>query len=73
MPEGFSEPSYLESIAAQGGLEVPLNIFLMQVTAAILLPGSSRALPMPPHILEIPCRHAEQGVSCARSTALAWL
>lgn len=31
MPEGFTEASYLESIASQGGLGVPLNIFLMQV------------------------------------------
>ena len=31
VPEGFTEASYLECIAAQGGLGVPLNIFLMQV------------------------------------------
>lgn len=30
VPEGFTEAAYLESIAAQGGLGVPLNIFLMQ-------------------------------------------
>ncbi|CBN78680.1 dynein heavy chain [Ectocarpus siliculosus] len=30
VPEGFTEASYLECIAAQGGLGVPLNIFLMQ-------------------------------------------
>lgn len=31
VPEGFTEAFYLECIAAQGGLGVPLNIFLMQV------------------------------------------
>lgn len=31
VPGGFTEASYLEDIAAQGGLGVPLNIFLMQV------------------------------------------
>lgn len=31
VPEGFTEAFYLECIAGQGGLGVPLNIFLMQV------------------------------------------
>ncbi|CAN0142261.1 unnamed protein product, partial [Pylaiella littoralis] len=30
VPEGFTEAFYLECIAGQGGLGVPLNIFLMQ-------------------------------------------
>lgn len=30
VPEGWKEAIYLECIAAQGGLGVPLNIFLMQ-------------------------------------------
>ncbi|CAM9708915.1 unnamed protein product, partial [Ectocarpus fasciculatus] len=37
VPEGFTEASYLECIAAQGGLGVPLNIFLMQALQRLQL------------------------------------